>query len=100
MNSQSATSTNPAHVAGGPTLAAKVTSIREFLAFKLGAAASHLGVVHAVAVRSLQTAGGGNMNTERRVLAPPSKPALRSAARKIVAKAATPARGDANWATS
>jgi purine-binding chemotaxis protein CheW len=54
MHNQSATSTNPAHVAGGPTLAAMVASIREFLAFKLGNEEYGIDILRVQEIRSFE----------------------------------------------
>jgi purine-binding chemotaxis protein CheW len=54
MNSETVASTNPAHVAGAPTLAAMVTSIREFLAFKLGEEEYGIDILRVQEIRSFE----------------------------------------------
>jgi purine-binding chemotaxis protein CheW len=54
MNSESVSSNNPAHVAGAPTLAAMVTSISEFLAFKLGEEEYGIDILRVQEIRSFE----------------------------------------------
>ncbi len=54
MHNQSATSTNSARDAGGPAIAATVTSIREFLAFKLGAEEYGIDILRVQEIRSYE----------------------------------------------